>query len=116
MTDEGGLNVLQSSRGGPWEDLYAFTLEPQHRVDYELMNHYTSTHPSSPFTQILTAQRIAPDVRRILRDRDYSEDRGHDVTTRTLRGADEIRDVLATEFGLELSADEASVLLKKFHR
>jgi N-hydroxyarylamine O-acetyltransferase len=116
VADEDGINVLQSSRGGPWEDLYAFTLEPQHRVDYELMNHYTSTHPSSPFTHILTAQRIAPDVRRILRDRDYSEDRGRDVVTRTLGGGDEIRAVLATEFGLELSADEASALLRKSRR
>ena len=114
ITDENGLNVLQSSRGDEWQDLYAFTLEPQHRVDYELMNHYTSTHPSSPFTKILTAQRIAPDVRRILRDRDYSEDRGRDVTTRTLAGAGEIRDVLASEFGLHFRADEASALLRKF--
>jgi N-hydroxyarylamine O-acetyltransferase len=106
--------VLQSSRGAEWQDLYAFTREAQHRVDYELMSHYTSTHPSSPFSQIVTAQRIAPDVRRILRDRDYSEDRGHDVTTRTLAGAAEIREVLATEFGLHFSADEASALLRKF--
>ena len=85
VVDESGLRVLQSSRGGPWEDLYAFTLEPQQRVDYELMSHYTSTHPSSPFTQILTAQRIAPDVRRILRDREYSEDRGGDVVVADAR-------------------------------
>jgi N-hydroxyarylamine O-acetyltransferase len=114
VADEDGLNVLQSSRGDEWQDLYAFTLEPQHRVDYELMSHYTSTHPSSPFTQVLTAQRIAPHVRRILRDRDYSEDRGHDVTTRTLAGAGEIRDVLAYEFDLHFAADEASALLRKF--
>jgi N-hydroxyarylamine O-acetyltransferase len=116
VADESGLRVLQSSRGEEWQDLYAFTFEPQHRVDYELMSHYTSTHPSSHFTQILTAQRIAPDVRRILRDLDYSEDRGHDVTTRTLAGGDEIRDVLAREFGLEFSAEMASALLRKFHR
>ena len=116
VADESGLNVLQWSRGDDWQDLYAFTLEPQHRVDYEQMSHYTSTYPSSPFTQVLTAQRIAPDVRRILRDRDYSEDRGHDVTTRTLGGRAEIRDVLASAFGLEFSADEASALLRKFPR
>ena len=116
IADESGLNVLQWSRGAEWQDLYAFTMEPQHRVDYEQMSHYTSTHPSSPFTQVLTAQRIAADVRRILRDREYSEDRGHDVTTRTLAGGDAIRAVLAREFGLEVSADEASVLLRRFHR
>ena len=116
VADENGLHVLQSSRGGQWQDLYAFTLEPQHRVDYELTNYYTSTHPSSPFTQMVIAQRIAPDVRRTLRDREYSEDRGRDVATRTLAGGDEIRDVLAEEFGLELSADDASALLRKFRR
>jgi N-hydroxyarylamine O-acetyltransferase len=116
VADEDGVNVLQSSRCAAWQDLYAFTLEPQHRVDYELMNHYTSTHPSSPFTQIVVAQRIATDVRRTLRDREYSEDRGEGAVTRTLADGDEIRDVLATEFGLEFSADEASALLRKLHR
>ena len=116
VADENGINVLQSSRGAEWQDLYAFTFEPQHRVDYELMNHYTSTHPSSPFTQIVVAQRIAPEARRILRDREYTEDRGHDVVTRTLEGGPEIRDVLASEFGLELSTDDASLLLRKFPR
>lgn len=115
VSDENGLRVLQSARGGQWEDLYAFTLEPQQRVDYELMSHYTSTHPSSPFTQILTAQRIAPDVRRILRNREYSEDRGGDVVPRSLRDGKEVRDVLANEFGLELSADVVSALIRKIH-
>ena len=93
--------MLQSSRGGAWEDLYAFTLEPQLRVDYELASHYTSTHPSSKFTQVATAQRIAPDVRYTLRDRDYSEDRGAEIMQRTLADDDEVLDVLAGTFGLE---------------
>ena len=97
---EGGQWVLQSSHGGSWEDLYAFTMEPQHRVDYELASHYTSTHPSSKFTQVATAQRIAPDVRYTLRDRDYSEDRGGEIARRTLKDDDEVLDVLAETFGL----------------
>jgi N-hydroxyarylamine O-acetyltransferase len=112
VAGEATERVLQSSRRGPWEDLYAFTREPQHRVDYELANHYTSTHPSSAFTQIMTAQRIAPDVRRVLRDREYSEDGGGGAEQRTLAD-DEVRDVLATTFGLELSADEMSAILRK---
>jgi N-hydroxyarylamine O-acetyltransferase len=77
----------------------AFTLEPQYAVDYELANYYTSTHPSSRFVQALIAQRLATDVRRMLRDREYSEHRGEIVTQRTLDD-DEVLDVLADAFEL----------------
>ena len=97
---EKDLHVLQSRREDEWQDLYAFTDEPQLPVDYEIANHYTSTHPSSRFTQILTAQRIAPDARRILRDRTYVEDRGTTSSTRMLRDDDELVTMLAEEFGL----------------
>jgi N-hydroxyarylamine O-acetyltransferase len=98
VANEAGQWVLQSSRGDRWEDLYAFTLEPQHRVDYELASHYTSTHPASKFTQVATAQRIAPDVRYTLRNRDYTE-----VVQRTLADDDEVLRVLAVTFGLEFA-------------
>jgi N-hydroxyarylamine O-acetyltransferase len=104
VTDEGDTQMLQLRRGQRWEDLYAFTREPQLPVDYEIANHYTSTHPASRFTQVLTAQAIAPDVRRVLRDRDYVEDRGASSTTRTIQDDDELIDVLAAEFGLEFPA------------
>ena len=100
IVDEAGWHVLQSRANAAWKDLYAFTLEPHHAVDYEMANHYTSTHPVSRFVQVPIAQRIAPDVRRVLRDRDYCEHRGDDVTCRTLSGDDELLDVLAEEFGL----------------
>jgi len=101
IVDEGGRWLLQSRHGEAWEDLYAFTDEPQHAVDYELANYYTSTHPESRFTQTLTAQRIGLEVRRILRNRDYTEDRGAEVSERTLADDDEVLSVLAARFGLE---------------
>ena len=104
LRSEDGAWVLQSERGGAFEDLYAFTLEAQHAVDYEMANWFTSTYPGSPFTQVLTAQRVAPDVRRMLRDQLYSEDRGAVVGERTLADDDEVLRVLATEFGLEFPA------------
>ena len=100
VADADGLHVLQVRRGGGWQDLYAFTREPQLPVDYEIANHYTSTHPASRFTVVLTAQRLAADVRRTLRNRIYTEDRGTDVATRTLADDEEILAVLAAEFGL----------------
>jgi len=101
VVDEDGAQLLQSRRDKHWEALYAFTHEPQLPVDYEVANHYTSTHPASRFTQILTAQAIAPDVRRILRDRDYVEDRGASSTTREIKSDDELVAVLAQAFALE---------------
>jgi len=101
---EKGAHVLQSRREDEWQDLYAFTDEAQLPVDYEIANHYTSTHPDSRFTQILTAQRIAPHARRILRDRTYVEDRGTTSSTRTLRDDVEVVSMLADEFGLVFPA------------
>ena len=97
---ESGLYVLQLRQGDAWTDLYAFTLEPHYPADYEMANYYTSTHPSSRFVQVLTAQRSAPEVRKMLRDRAYSEHRGETVTQRTLVDEDELLDVLAGEFEL----------------
>ena len=99
-----GQWLLQSRLEASWSDLYTFTLEPQEQVDYEMANHYTSTYPSSPFTQIVIAQRLTPDVRRMLRNRDYSEDRGTSVTHRLLADDNEMLAVLAEEFGLRFPA------------
>src|SRR6516225_7679709 len=96
---ESGLYVLQLYSGGAWADLYAFTLEAQYPVDYEMANHYTSTHPSSRFVRAPIAQRSTLDVRRMLRDGIYSEHRGEAVTQRTLAD-DELLEVLADEFEL----------------
>ena len=105
ILEEAGAHRLQSRRGdGGWEDLYVFTQEQQLPVDYEMANHYTSTHPASRFVLMLTAQRVATDGRRILRNRELCLDRGHDVTTTTLADDDELLAVLAAEFGLVFPA------------
>ncbi len=104
VVDDGDAQVLQSRRGGAWADLYAFTHEPQLAVDYEIANHYTSTHPASRFTQILTAQRISQDARWMLRNRDLVEDRGTTSLSRAIRDDDELNAVLAETFGLVFPA------------
>ena len=103
IDEGGGAHLLQSRRGDRWEDLYGFTHEPQLPVDYEIANYYTSTHPASRFTQMLTAQRIASDVRRFLRDREYVEDRGATSDTRTIDST-ELLTVLEQKFGLVFPA------------
>ena len=96
--------LLQSRLDASWSDLYTFTLEPQQQVDYEMANHYTSTYPASPFTQVLIAQQITPEVRRVLRNREYSEERGPAIVRRMLADDDEVLGLLEEKFGLRFPA------------
>jgi N-hydroxyarylamine O-acetyltransferase len=97
---EGDAWVLRSRQPEGWIDLYAFTLEPQHPIDYEVANHYTSTHPSSRFVQTLTAQRVTPEVRYALRNREYEEVRAEGRTRREIASPEELLALLADTFHL----------------
>ena len=100
---EGRHYVLQSRRAEGWIDMYAFTLEPHERVDYEVANHFTSTYPTSPFRAIPIAQRASPEARYTLRDRELTTDTGDRVGTRTIAD-EELLDVLRETFGIDLPA------------
>jgi N-hydroxyarylamine O-acetyltransferase len=99
---EDGTWVLQALGADGWRDLYAFTLEPQLDVDYEVANHFVSTHPDSRFVRTLAAQLPGPEVRRTLRNRTYLVERGHETQSRILDSDEAIVDTLASEFGLAL--------------
>ena len=60
--------VLQTLSETGWFDLYAFSLERQHPIDYEVANYYVSTHPASQFTQGLFVQQATPSRRCLLND------------------------------------------------
>jgi N-hydroxyarylamine O-acetyltransferase len=97
---EGDLWVLTADMGDGPGDLYAFTLEPQYDVDYEMANHFTSTWPGSKFVQTLTAQRSWLEGRAILRNRELTVRQGGSVRTETIRDPEHLLDVLQREFGL----------------
>lgn len=101
------LWVLQSKPAGApsrtWQDLYAFTLESLFDVDFEMANHFTSTHPSSRFVQTLTVQLATPKGRNILRGRELTVISGDDVSNRNIDHEEELLHVLADVFGLSFS-------------
>lgn len=103
-TEADGEWILQSLLNGSWTDLYSFSLEPQLAVDFEPANHYTATHPDSRFVRTLTVQLPTPEVRYMLRNREFVLDRGGTVTHRTLADNDELLAVLAQTFGLRFPA------------
>ncbi|HJT33013.1 MAG TPA: arylamine N-acetyltransferase [Pirellulales bacterium] len=102
LMPEGDTWVLQSLIRGTWQDLYAFTLEPHYPIDFEMANHYVSTHPASRFVQTLVVQRQTIDTCHWLRNREHSVVRGDDVQVRTLKSDEELLQALDETFGIEL--------------
>ena len=101
---EDQLWVLQAAGHDGWIDLYAFTLEPQYPVDYEMANHYTSTHPRSAFVLNLTAQRSWSDRRSVLRNRELRVTTADGDTTTAVRDPEHLLALLAAEFDLAFPA------------
>ncbi|NTW85518.1 MAG: arylamine N-acetyltransferase [Holophagaceae bacterium] len=101
VVPEAGLQVLQSFHRGAWEDLYAFVPEARLPIDFEVGNHFTSTHPDSRFRKNLIVQQPGPDVRRLLRNQAYAEFRGEEVVGREV-ALEELVPLLQEAFGLDL--------------
>ncbi len=96
--------VLEGSSEGTWEDSYAFTLEPQHPVDFVMANHFTSTFPASPFVNNLTVQRSWPGRWLVLRNRTLTLREVATTTTETIRDPEHLLEILRDRFGLEFPA------------
>jgi N-hydroxyarylamine O-acetyltransferase len=101
---------LWADRPDGWSDLYAFTLEPQRPIDYAVYNHYTATHPRSPFVRQVVVLRTEPDVQHALRGRQLTTTRPDGATETRPLTADELPAVLAGTFGIRLDADETEGL------
>jgi N-hydroxyarylamine O-acetyltransferase len=100
LAREGDAWLLRACIGGTWQDLYTFTLEPQLAVDFVPANHYVSTHPDSRFVQTLTVQRVGPETRRLLKNRELVTSTSTGQSHRTIGNSAELLAVLADEFGL----------------
>jgi N-hydroxyarylamine O-acetyltransferase len=112
VVEEAGLLVLQLLHGSEWQDLYAFTTEPQYPVDYELANYFTSTHPDSIFVRTLTAQLAAPEACHVLRGRELSVERADGTSSRMLADDEELRQVLRGTFGIDLPPEVVARALR----
>jgi len=105
VAQEGRLRVLQSKHEDRWMDLYAFDPIGCEPVDFEVANWYTSTHPKSRFVLTLTAQLPLPDARHILRNRQYTIDRGSQVESSEIKTKEELLELLRSVFDLRVPPD-----------
>ncbi|MFH8489785.1 arylamine N-acetyltransferase [Streptomyces longisporoflavus] len=112
VQEANGARVLRTEHADGWFDLYEYTLEERLPVDYVVMNHYTSTHPRSSFIRRPVVQRAAPDVRRTLVGEHLTVTRPDGTSDERDLSAQELAEVLAREFGIELNAEDRAELIR----
>ncbi|HEY8519515.1 MAG TPA: arylamine N-acetyltransferase [Gammaproteobacteria bacterium] len=106
---EGEQFRLEARLGRRWRVLYQFDLVRQLPVDFEVLNHFVATHPSSHFRTTLMAARPEADRRYALLDNrltvrflEGGEER------RALGSVEELRAALEREFRIEVPRDAAT--------
>jgi N-hydroxyarylamine O-acetyltransferase len=102
--------ALQSQREGGWVDLYGFTLEPHHPIDYVMANHFTFTHPLSGFVRTPTAQRVQPDRRLLMRGPRLIETAAGGATEERAVEPEELDGLLRERFRIALAEEELDLL------
>ncbi|MET9855512.1 arylamine N-acetyltransferase [Streptomyces sp. NPDC006450] len=106
-----GVLALCAWREGVWRDLYAFTPQPYHPVDYVVLNHYSSSHPRSAFLARAIVQYPGDSARLALVGRELSRLLPDGRIERREVPAEELLALLGREFGLRLSERDADELL-----
>lgn len=93
---------LQRQSGEQFADIYHLDPVPVAEIDVEVANHYTATHPSSPFTQMLWVRTIETDGSRSIVNRELAINRRGQRQVLTLSSKDELVRVLHDEFDLDV--------------
>ena len=110
LTGTDGTFMLQALLPKGWQDLYLFTLEPQHAIDYEVANWFTSTNPASRFHAALLAEQLTPERRLSLFNTKLTERRPDlPAVERFLANARELGDVFDRDFGVTLPVDPSEL-------
>ncbi|MFZ0267551.1 arylamine N-acetyltransferase family protein [Caulobacter sp.] len=101
MAELGGERQVQADLSGKWAATYQVALGPWGDQDYEQVNFYTYSHPSSHFTWSLTAGRTTPDARYAMKNNrlTHRDADGALVEQRDL-SADELEATLRDVIGL----------------
>lgn len=94
-----------------WAPMYRFTLEPHAAADYEPLNWFTATHPTSIFCHNLLMERVTPELRvGLFNDRLVQRRPGVPPATTRLGSQQEFDAALQEHFHLQLTPDVRSAL------
>ncbi|PIB91732.1 arylamine N-acetyltransferase [Caulobacter sp. FWC2] len=113
--EHGGVaeRQVQANLSGRWAPLYQVAQGAWADIDYEQVNFYTYTHPSSHFTWSMTVGRTTPTARYALKNNRFTH---RDVTGAVVEqrdlSADELEATLRDVIGLPVEPEWRDVLEK----
>ncbi|WP_016697651.1 arylamine N-acetyltransferase family protein [Actinoalloteichus spitiensis] len=111
VREEDGTWALQLARGADWQDLYGFTLEPHYRVDYVVQNHFTATHPTSPFRRTLFGSRGGEETAHSLSGLELTVSRPGSPDEVVVLGPDDLPGYFRDVLDVPLTTEEAGELV-----
>jgi len=106
MARDEGFWLLRVQTEEKTVDAWASTLEADNPVDFEMANHYTSTHPASGFVNRLMLSAITADGRVTVMNRDVTIRRRGETHTSKLGDRAALRALLTEHFGFDLPVVE----------
>lgn len=110
-TREGDHYTAETHLPAGWAPMYRFTLTPHAPADYEPLNWYTATHPTSMFRHNLLMERVTPGRRcSLLNDRLVLREPRLPPAMRRLATSPDFASVLLEHFGITLAPDETREL------
>jgi N-hydroxyarylamine O-acetyltransferase len=102
MVRDGDWWVMRAEVGGTMVDGWATTLGHENPIDFEIGNYFTSTHPKSPFMNMIMMRALTADGRVTVMNRDVTVWRGGVAHPAQLADRAALRALLAEHFGFDL--------------
>lgn len=102
LVRDGPWWVLRARSGEVVVDAWMTTLDHDQPVDFEVGNHYTATHPRSPFVSRLMMRALTADGRVTLANRDLTVIRDGEQRRTELADRSALRAAVAEHFGFDL--------------
>jgi N-hydroxyarylamine O-acetyltransferase len=104
-TEDSCRYVFQTESERQWEDIYAFTLEAYHPVDYVPANFYNSHSPESRFVHRKFCTMPTSEGRVTLNEMDLKITRNGETHVTTAASMKEYRTMLKQHFGIDIDGE-----------
>lgn len=102
MVPVGDRWMLRAHLGEKLVDVWISTLEQDHPIDFELANHYTATHPASPFAHRLMLRALTADGRITILNRTLTIRKSGQAQTLQIADRAHLRALLGEYFNFDL--------------
>jgi N-hydroxyarylamine O-acetyltransferase len=102
MARDGEFWVMHAQTRDKTVEAWVSTLEADNPVDFEMANHYTSTHPASGFVNRLMLRALTADGSVAVMNREVTFRRGAEPRAGTLSDRRSLRALLVEHFGFDL--------------